>query len=59
MPITPYPTRPPRWVVPTDLAVEVLLLGFAVYTVVAAGVLLFVSRRVFRLALRRYRSASS
>ncbi|HEX5270265.1 MAG TPA: ABC-2 family transporter protein [Gemmataceae bacterium] len=45
--------------VPADVMVRTLDLRFVGYTAVATVVLLVVSRRVFRLALRRYRSASS
>jgi ABC-2 type transport system permease protein len=45
--------------VPARVMVKALDPSFAVYTVIATVVLLAVSRKVFRLALRRYRSASS
>ncbi len=45
--------------VPASVMVRVFEPGFALFTVVAAVVLLAVSRWVFRFALRRYRSASS
>jgi ABC-2 type transport system permease protein len=45
--------------VPADVMVRALDLRFVGFTAAATVVLLLVSRRVFRLALRRYRSASS
>jgi len=45
--------------VPARAMVKVLDLPVALYTVLATVLLLFLSRKVFRLALRRYRSASS
>jgi ABC-2 type transport system permease protein len=45
--------------VPASALVRAFEPGFALFTAGAAAVLLFVSRRVFRYALRRYRSASS
>jgi ABC-2 type transport system permease protein len=45
--------------VPADVMVRTLDLRFVGFTAAATVVLLVVSRRAFRLALRRYRSASS
>ena len=45
--------------VPARLMVRVFEPDFAAFTVLTAGVLLVLSRRFFRHALRRYRSASS
>jgi ABC-2 type transport system permease protein len=45
--------------VPARVMVKALEPEFVGYTMAATVVLLFVSRKVFRLALRRYRSASS
>ena len=46
--------------VPADVMVKGLLDPGAVgYTLAATAVLLYVSRKFFRLSLRRYRSASS
>src|SRR5262249_2324992 len=45
--------------VPADVMVDALDGRFVAFTAAATAVLLVVSRRVFRLALRRYRSASS
>jgi ABC-2 type transport system permease protein len=45
--------------VPAETMVKALDLRFVIFTVVAAIVLLWLSRRVFRAALKRYRSASS
>jgi ABC-2 type transport system permease protein len=45
--------------VPARAMVKVLDWPVALYTVLATAALLWLSRRVFRLALRRYRSASS
>jgi ABC-2 type transport system permease protein len=45
--------------VPARAMVKALEPAVAAYTLLATGVLLVLSRKVFRLALRRYRSASS
>jgi ABC-2 type transport system permease protein len=45
--------------VPSDVMVRALNPGVVAFTAVAAVLLILVSRKVFRLALRRYRSASS
>jgi ABC-2 type transport system permease protein len=45
--------------VPARMMVKVFEPGFAVFTIVVAVVLLVLSRKFFRLAMRRYRSASS
>ena len=45
--------------VPARTMVKVLEPGFVAYTALASLVLLWLSRKFFRHALRRYRSASS
>lgn len=45
--------------VPASTLVKVLEPGIVAFTVVVSVVLLFISRRIFRAALRTYRSASS
>jgi ABC-2 type transport system permease protein len=45
--------------VPAQTLAKALDLRFAIFTAVTAVVLLWLSRKVFRAALRRYRSASS
>jgi ABC-2 type transport system permease protein len=45
--------------VPARTMVKVLEPGFAAFTVLATVVMLYVSRKFFRYALRCYRSASS
>ncbi len=45
--------------VPASVMMRVIEPHLVVYTVVATIVVLFISRRFFRFALERYRSASS
>ena len=45
--------------VPAETMVKVFEPKLAAYTVLATAVMLWLSRRFFRLALRKYRSASS
>src|SRR5262249_19552880 len=45
--------------VPAQIMVKILEPHLAAFTIVATAVMLFVSRKFFRYALRRYRSASS